>query len=371
MQGLHFMYGVGSMLGPLIAKPFITAGHEDIPKTQQNLTLPTNITYTLGDHSNNKQARNVAENLQSEALHLSVATVTKGYDWEHLNNSVKLITSEGFNNTQASPSYTSGSTMHYAYLISAALFFTSAAVFITVGAVYRFAWGFQARRCNDKRRLENYESSILPRTYKVLIIGSLFFLSFAGLLVEHSVVLFLFTFAVMEVHWTKDAAVMLMFVFLLAYTLGRGFCALIACCLKPKHILISSIFLVVSSSSILWVAYEVHPAVVWVCMTGIGAGIGPFFAPSITYFNNFHPITPFVGGMTQLASALSALIAPSISGFFYEHIGPVSLVYILFTGGVMLVIFFLSLVYSGHKIKQYKSGDQKAEELSVGLNEKA
>lgn len=352
MQALTCFFGAGSMLAPLIAKPFLST--KDSNPVPLNGTTPKYQSTQLRKVSEGKEV--IPTRITSNISSLE-GNGSKAFSHDVIFNALSPV-----DNNASPPS--SESILYQAYIIVASLFFASSFFVITLGLMNRYIWGFKSCRTRSKSNGITKIKSLTPTFYIRLLMGSLFSFTFSYMLIEHATFMFLFTFAVKVTRWTKNSAVLLVFLYMLGYTLTRGICAFLAHCIKPIYTLFTFTILTMLSSVILWIWHEDHGAVLWTCGIGIGIGIAPIYAAAITLFNTYHPITPFVGGLAQFASATSGVVVPSALGFFYKLFGPVLLVYIIFFASVLVLLCIISMLVLGRLIGRYKENHHCTEQLT-------
>lgn len=350
MLGLNSVYGIGAMLAPLIAKPFILTRQEN---SLEHHTLSNNVAF-------NETAKDIAFSLQknlsffnsSSPIHMiSPLPHTDNEDpcFDNIGHLIRNNT-DCMNQSAHSNSDPPDSIVYKAYFIVSCLVYIGSILCLLAGLlVLKFMSGGSKTKKGISHKDKSYES--IPKAPKYIMISILFLFLCSLQLIEHAVFMFLFTFAVKTAGMVKNSAVLLVFFYMLAYNLSRALAALIIRFVRVKFILIFYITLTIGFTTTLCFAYKTHVSVLWVTIIGLGFSMAPLFACSIVFFGVHQPITPFVGGMTALASTLSGLLAPSILGAFFQYVGLLSFVYINLVSSLLVFFFFICLAVMGRKVK--------------------
>ena len=309
LSGLTCWLGVGSLVAPLIAGPFISTkdnvqdANNSFMAQDNNLTT-NNSTSTLEPHRMNMlKAYAITSSivLFSGIVFLLAAYITYQH-WEIVSHSSsegsKLIQQKAINETKST------------------------------------------NRAKRQRFQVSFEH----------IFGMLICLvTLAHCLIEHTIGMFMVTFAVEYCQWTKVSAVFLLTIFFVVATISRGVCALLAKWIVPEYILVILISITICSAVALVFGSPISMVMLWLCICGFAVGNPPLFPVGVTYCNQYMIVGATLNAFLQLACTTAAIASPLTFGSLYESIGPVSFVYILLVASCLLVVIFACMHVLGYR----------------------
>ena len=312
LSGMTCMYGIGAIVAPLVAEPFVTS--------QAN---------------NTRSLHNSIANGTSQNGTLSIAGRMNTIDDSTRMNLIKP------------------------YIIIGTIVAITGLIFLVNAFLTYKHWDIYSHNSKRNQPKTDIKTSLNDGRMQVkakeakckikfkcavsfkhvfLVMLSIFVVAYC--LIEHTCGMFLVTFAVEYTKWDKSTAVFLLSVFYGVCTASRGLAAILTKYIQPKYILFSFIAIAVVSAVVLALGSQAHFAVLWVTMCGFAVGNSPLFPVGVTYINKYIRVTPTVSAILQLACTTAAIISPFTLGRLYETAGPISFVYILLVGSCLLLGIF-------------------------------
>lgn len=286
MQTLHFAYGIGALIAPIIAEPFL---------------LPT---YSLDDI-----AINVEDN----------STVSISNRTTHSPADVKL---------------------KYPYTIISIYTLAVAVVFIAV-----YMW----KPSNDAHpsRVKNIEDQInskqnsnrLPKIFAI-IFATIFMHFYVGLEIGFGTLLA--TYAVKsDLHLTKSSASFMTSVYWGTYTFFRCVTVFVIHLVGPRMHLIADLALIFGSNLFLVPFAGSHPWALWTGVSLMGLGCSSVFATVFGYLEMYFPVTGRIAAGFQVSATLGEFFLPFIIGKYVESFPAIFLIIIFANSIASCILFFI------------------------------
>ncbi|ELU08562.1 hypothetical protein CAPTEDRAFT_83377, partial [Capitella teleta] len=252
MQGFHCLFSVGCLLAPLIAEPFLMEVPQD-------------------DLSNSTIQSTVFTPMETQVM--------------------------------------------YAYLISGVL-----TLLAGVGFTFIFFLEtpriFMAKSKDNKKEEENAPDPLesVNRVLYGIFLTFLAVMYTAYCAAEASFGVYLLTFAVKYVNWTKKKSANLTAALMGAFTAGRALGIPLVIVLRPSVIILVDLISMVSMLAILSAFVNVHDAVLWVCSIGFGFAMASFYGTGFTWTERRIGTRPRVSALILVASAIGEMSGPSMVG---------------------------------------------------------
>ena len=225
------------------------------------------------------------------------------------------------------------SRIQFAYLIIGALLLLNSVLFLILYCYDRHRSDYssllQSKDPQDRQE-------VLCCRIVILVLMFFFFLAYIGM--ETTFGGLLMTFAVSEIHWSKDQGAIVTAIFWGSLAAGRGFSIFIANCCKPPTMLIIDLILLIIGALMLSFGLKFE-FVVWLGTLAVGFGMSSIFPTSISWMEQYYRMTGKSIAVLVMGSALGQMIVPVVTGYFYQHIEPMSLMYSL----LVLSVFMLAL----------------------------
>ena len=271
MQALHLFFGLGAILGPVIAGPFLveTGDVHSLDNTNTTEELLT----TTEDMVNSTSGSNITDSMNlthfKEESYISIPYGVIGVG-EVLIGLCFLV------------------------------------IFVRDGLHVR-------ARKEPKEKDESAHSEETLRKLKymrnaIIIVIFIFYSLYCT--VESEMGNFLVLFCVNFLGWSKQQSAWLNAAFWTSFTISRGCGIFLVKVLKPHTMIFGDIIIAFIGMFPLLFWVDSHPAVIWVCFIVTGAGIATIFATGITWTDRYIKVTEAVGSVFMIGGALSDMYGP-------------------------------------------------------------
>ncbi|XP_074609842.1 sodium-dependent glucose transporter 1B-like isoform X2 [Acropora palmata] len=324
LQALHFSYGVGGFVSPLVAQPFL----------RRRCVLVVNYTTIIDEWP--------------------YANSTSGID-----NSTHIFHSqeEMQRDTHVRWAYWIVALMHLPVIFGLLwLMFTRKLAKIT-GTLKKYEYEMY-----DEQRLNNpgYNHHMVtlylsgtppwlkvfgddqkPRVVLVTVLTSLILLLYDGLMATFGA--YVYSYAVKgAVHIKPSHAAYLNSLFWGSLSVGRFVSIPVAMYVKPPTMLMINLIGCLSST-LFMLLFEKSEAALWLGTSGAGLFMSSVFPTSIALAEYYIDLTAPVTSVMIVSAALGELILPLVVGQVFERLGPVSFLAIAFCACFMALMIFILL----------------------------
>lgn len=349
MQALHFTYGIGSFVAPLICEPFLSseAVHGSHGPPQHGPSSSSSL-------------------LPSSSTQSSILT-----DNADLNNSATLM----INDTKLmdllshmDPVDQIDYLIYIPYSIAGGVTIFSALIVLLLYYIKKYEPPVKAKPEIDLTKtsgniLENGLESITPRkrtlwdrrppclTIWLVAMGSLFLTFFVGM--EQMHLQFLPTFAVnTDLNISPSTAAMMSSAAAFSFTIGRCLSIPLAIKLKPQTILYTNHVLMLLGTIILAIYANSSETMLWVGNIVLGCGFSSVYASIYAFLEQNIRVTNRIGSLFVFAGGLTAALSPSLVGQYIEA-NPLILVWFNLACCllclIILIIIHLTIYLNGKK----------------------
>ncbi|XP_065280529.1 sodium-dependent glucose transporter 1A-like [Dermacentor albipictus] len=294
LQVFHLAFGVGCLLAPLIAEPFLSTGHGGSPL--------------------NQTATNLSEHLSSNDT---------GYS------------------PLESPTGTGESRVYYAFGIVSAFHL---ALVVAMVALYLFDNAdTKPRRGDGTPGCEKESPEEVRFTRIVLALLSAYVCVYVAL--ECTTSQMLTAFAVKsDLHFTKSAAARVAAVYFFCFAASRLAAALVTIKMSPLQMLALSNVILFVAAAVLVVWGSSSGAVLWACSALTGIGQGPVYAAAVAWIVAYINISNMMMSVVLIAAGVGALSPPLLVGQFLDH-SPNLFLYVCFAAVLLCVVFFVAIYF--------------------------
>ncbi|XP_045169901.2 sodium-dependent glucose transporter 1A-like [Mercenaria mercenaria] len=341
MQALHFCFGFGGIISPLVTEPFLA--EKECLDAQGN---GTDI---------------ISTNTTAETLYDSVSMAT-----DALNSSSNGTCEEVYGETY----------IHFAYLISFFILFSSSLPF--------FIMSFKIM-CNKKPHNMAADKSEIPRPDKLpfklkvifLILLSAFMLMYCA--VEDTFSGFLATFCIYHFNWSTGTSSYATSTHWASFAFGRFSGIFLIKVFKPVQLFWAYCISVVSSFvGLLIVSLTYTTELVWLFIALAGFSMSIIFPCIFTWTEeSILKVTGMISSMFLIAASGGLMLNPLFLGYLMDNFSPMCFVYLLLGESVACFLLFLTIFIL---VKRYinfasspKSSDMEivvSEQEMVPLGEK-
>ncbi|KAH9417978.1 hypothetical protein DERP_008231 [Dermatophagoides pteronyssinus] len=316
MQALHFTYGIGSFVAPLICEPFLSTesihggGGHGPPATSPSVsTTPGSLISSTKDSIIN-DSRKLLLNLNDTKIHDLFSHIDSVDPIDYL--------------------------IYIPYAIAGAITVFSALVVLGLYYHKKYEPPTKVRRSQeiktDKSDVAMLENGLEPPfpckrsftdrmppfiTIWLVGMGSLFLTFFVGM--EQMHLQFLPTFAVnTELDLSPSTAAMMSSAAALAFTVGRCVSIPLAIKLKPQTILYTNHFLMLLGTILLAIYANNSETMLWVGNIILGCGFSSVYASIYAFLEQKIRVTNRIGSLFVFAGGLTAAVSPSLVGQYIE-----------------------------------------------------
>ena len=292
IQANYFAISVGSMLAPLIAKPFLS------PEAEQNVT-DNGYNTTLSTYSTDNRTHQV-----------TFGKIKPG--------------------------------TFYPFIIIGAVMLIPAMLF----------WcQFVKDKCNAIRstRVANHAKENNDSKDPVVIM-LLFFAFYCTFGIEVTFSGLLYTYAVKGCNWDQQSASQLIIVFWLLYTVTRGISIPVTKIIGPGIILAVSLTLLVAMMVVMAAASHISPVVLWTTAAGNAVAMSPQLGTWFVAGNELFPISGRMTGLFMAAVYIGGMTVPALTGYLFKSVHPSWMCYVLLILSVALLMDYVTIqIYRKYK----------------------
>ena len=187
---------------------------------------------------------------------------------------------------------------------------------------------------------------------------------------ERAIGKFIFAFATeSELQFAPKKASDLVMVFWATFTSGRALAAVLSRWLAPLQLLSIELSLGILSSAVLAFCGHNQPIPFWIFTAVFAATLSPIFPAAMTWTNLHIPMTAVLTSFAFIATAAGAVSFSYLSGSLFQRTGPRSLMHLSLAyaiiSSVLVIVIFLILRFFPLK----KGGDGDEEEPMEGEKE--
>lgn len=340
MQALHFTYGIGSFVAPLICEPFLSS--ESIHSGAHGVPMTSSSSSTSGESS----ALTVMAGVTSTPSSVAPTTMATLASAERLISSLNE-TAAGtlLNASEVDGMLVDSAVLHAIDPIDFLIYIPYAiagTITVVSSAVVLFLYYYRPYQPPTKKKgaagattgpadgtvkcIENgdltefvkYQRKSPPcLTIWLVTMGSMFLTFFVGM--EQMHLQFLPTFVVnTELEISPSTAAMMSSAAALAFTIGRGLSIPLAMVLRPQTILYSNHALMLLGTIILALYANSSVEMLWVGNAILGVGFSSVYASIYAFLEHQIRVTNRIGSVFVFAGGLTAALSPSLVGQYIE-----------------------------------------------------
>ena len=180
---------------------------------------------------------------------------------------------------------------------------------------------------------------------------------------------FIFSFAVeSDLNFSVQEATVLNSAFGLSFVLGRFLSAVLSICLRPQSILYLACS-GLSAGSALFVTYGYKDRIfAWISVITLGLFVAPLFPAGISWANRYLELTPMAVGVPYLACNIGAIAYSYVNGFLFDHFGAVALPWICMVFAMLTTIICMLMHIATFNPNMHLKGDGGSQKTQNDLN---
>ena len=302
MQGVHFVWSIGSTLAPFLVQPFLAEVEDE--KVNDNWT--DNSTYVM----------------------LTTQNQINNHTIPPLDNTVDY------------------SFIRYAYMLVGILVIGSSSLFGVLFWLIGPSLLRQKKRHVVTKLVGDYSTS-QPRCYRFGFVSLMFVFFFNFLITEAIPGAFLSSFVVKGFGWSVKQGAVITSAYWGAHGVGRMLGIPTAYFLPPRLMLNISMVMICGAYTLMVFAHDFGDVVVYVCVMLGGSGISTVFPSMLLWASKHIKITGFVSGVCLTGCSLGGIIGFSLVGYMFDQLGHMWMVYfVLLTSILSFVVFIILQVYA-------------------------
>ena len=153
----------------------------------------------------------------------------------------------------------------------------------------------------------------------------LFFFCYVGLEVTYGALVT--TFAVDQIHWTKDEGATVAAIFWGSLATGRGVAILIANCCGPTVMLVIDLIFMLAGGLILSFGVILNDNLIYLGTVILGLGMSSVFPAGISWADKYFRVSGKSTAVFVIGSAAGQMVVPSVIGYFFDNDSAMVLMY--------------------------------------------
>ena len=347
MQAMHFSFGAGAFIAPLLAEPFLksnTAEEKYVSptptpavETADFITQITNNLTTTGLESTINSTSDVVAKSRKKRNDSPTATpttkITKIWKVQPLK-------------------------FQYAFVVIGLLLIIISFLFTAVCCC-----GARGSPATKNSEIQGHVLKKEPTGFrlKVMVMLFVFYFFYVGMEVTYGALCA--TFAIEKFEWHKDKAAYLTAAFWGSFAFARFAAIFLARIFSSSKILIGDLVMTLLSllALVLMTSYKHYEYVVWICTLTFGAGMASIFPTGLVWAENYMKITGKAASVFVVASALGEMALPLSTSFAMgQSKNPMYLMYILLTCAFLAGCIFICLLrLASNQGVRYQSVDKQ------------
>lgn len=345
MQAIHFTFGIGGIISPLITAPFL------LPRSDEH-QLAVNSSY-------NESIGFVTYDLLSETYKNTsdIATASSPLS--------ENITKHFKNNPDYGKSQESK--LYIAYFMTSGIGISSAIPFLMLCMKTRHQKKTEGR---DKTKA-NLHSRKISKCMKILALSNMMAILGVFGVVEGTVVQYLSTFCVTYLGWSKANSSLIVSIYWILFALGR-FCGIFL--IKFIHYvkIITSFcgFLIADVAVLLICSIYMFNIGIWITAPLTGFGLSIMFPVVFTWTEaELFPVTGQISSLFLIGASSLRIVNPLLLGYLMEEETPMYFSYLLLGYSMVLLLLCISAMLVSKKINRgLKGHSYKDSEIVISLN---
>ncbi|OWF50543.1 sodium-dependent glucose transporter 1-like [Mizuhopecten yessoensis] len=227
------------------------------------------------------------------------------------------------------------SKIQFSYTIIAALLLVNAVIFLILFCYDKKKGDLDLIAQREK---EDYVQNTCVRLV-ILLVMFLFFLSYIGMETTYGGLIMTFTVEYMD--WNKNQGAIVTAIFWGSLAAGRGFSIFIAGCCKPHCMLIIDLFLVIGGATMLSFFVQKYSFILWLGTLFLGLGMSSIFPTGLAWTEQYFRMTGKSTAVLVTGSALGQMIIPVATGYTFEKINKMYLMYVVLILSVFCTVLFI------------------------------
>ena len=354
IQALHFAFGLGAFVSPLVAEPFLSK--------QANTTkegVPPGTGAKPEDNDGQKLKRSVdtakIELVRHKRDEEATTKTPTGKDQRSKSGIGNILKPQ--------------TKVEFAYLIVALIVLLVAICFVVVCCMGPCTWRATQVEPADNQFFIRKET--MGFRVQILLLLFVFYFLYVGMEVTYGGLIL--TFAVQYLDWKKDLAVLLNSSFWGSFAFGRLAAIFFAKCVSAPVMLVMDLILCGLASAALVFGVNESPSIIWIGTVMLGLGMASIFPTGIVWAEKYMAVTGKATAIFVVGSALGEMLVPLVTGLLFNWKSEMWLFYTILSGVLVSLILFIIMQNlasnMGDKYQSLRLGAIDAEETDVDMDE--
>ena len=334
MHAMHMGFGIGALLAPLLANPFLAITSTVLIDTNSTIPLSTNNTVTIASNS-------------TVSSTVSVAAA----------NSSSVATTEINTQLQETLHVIKESRVQYVFIIIS---------LITLVGAFPF-WYFQARKCmttgsevnvpenQTQQERKSFKEILNPANYTggsmvygicIIVLICIIYINAVG--GEHSFGTFVRTYSVDVLKFSKDNASYLNLTYWFFHALGRFFSFIIALWIPIRYLFFIEVLAYFITSMAVHLVASRTQLSLWISTAVVGFVVSPIYGSGITYANTQVEVRGIMLMSSELSGGLGVAFYVWMTGYMYDFYGPRAMLIAMLISGIAVFVSVVLFLFVGY-----------------------
>lgn len=338
LQALHFAFGVGGFMAPLIAAPFLSVRAEN----------PSDNSSESGNFST----------VYNPIMNLSASTIINDNLWKELTDHEKNFTLR-LNETDTDDIDSTSTNLKYIYSIIGGFSYLVTFLFMLL-----YLLTSNEEKYSGEKKDENLKSPGRLFTCIVGFLTGILIFIYAGIEIGYAQMLV--TYAVKgNLKLSKSTGSYMTSVFWGTFTFSRGLGIFLSLYFSCLTLMIGDLVLTIIAGVILLVLGTTSETFLWIGTATLGLALASFFPSAISWVERYIVMSNKVASIFSVGAALGEMVIPLLISQFIESFPKVLFYAIEFSGILCSVTLFVLWLIVRRKGERYSKGEKKDKENDI------
>lgn len=335
LQALHFAFGFGGFIGPLIAAPFLSEHARTASDNSSELILNGNFSSVFSPIMNFSTSTLITDDLSKELM-------DSGNETKHLN--------------ETETGDIDSTSLKYIYSIVGGFSFLVTFLFMLL-----YLLTTKEETSSGEKKDENLSTPGRGFTYIVSFLTGIVILVYAGIEIGYAQMLV--TYVVKgNLKLSKSTGSFMTSVFWGTFTFSRALGILLSLYVNCLTLMVGDLVLTLISGGILLLLGTTSETFLWIGTALLGVALASFFPAAISWVERYIVITNKVASVFTVGAAIGEMVIPLLISQFIESF-PEVLFYAVESSGLLCTVTLLVLwLIAKRKGERYPKDKKKGED---------
>ncbi len=367
MQILHFVYGLGCILGPILAMPFLKENlmpqktdEMTVGKTRPDTGSLEYVNIIWGGIADNvtDTSSNPEENTNVHFDHYGVLNVMFNMTDTFLHGNRGL--GENASTVGSYDEETDGYGYEYIFYTCAGGLALLALLFFFVWATQRMSIFSHKEKPKFRNTLKKTDKDKKQTCIQTLIAICMAIFHFLYLGTEVAYCSLVFSFAVEGCDWSKEDATHITSMVFCAMTIGQCLGISLASYVSESVILGTNLIVMIVAFTVELCLHEDYPTILWITSVVTGIGMSTVLPASLTWLERRLPITGRLATWMTISSTLGIAVISGVTGTLMQHVGMQSFDVFLLSVTAVNVLLLTVIFNLGKRLKTQHVADNES-----------